>query len=186
MKYCSSCGEKVNWLVPKGDSRPRYVCPACDVIHYQNPRMVVGSLPVWGDKVLLCRRAIEPKYGLWTLPGGFMENGESLAEAAARETLEEANARIAIQDIYTLHSLAYINQVHIFFRAQLLDLDFSPGEESLETQLFSEHEIPWDLIAFRPVKYTLEKYFKERSSGMFTVLNADLAVPVGGSGFGAK
>jgi ADP-ribose pyrophosphatase YjhB (NUDIX family) len=168
MKYCSACGAAVELRVPDDDSRLRHICTACGIIHYQNPKMVIGSIPEWEDKVLLCRRAIEPRHGLWTLPGGFMENGESTAQAAIRETLEEANAHIALGDLYSMYSLPYIDQVHMLFRAKLLDLDFSPGPESLEVRLFSEAEIPWDELAFRPVRFSLEHYFAERNSGAFT------------------
>jgi ADP-ribose pyrophosphatase YjhB (NUDIX family) len=129
--------------------------------------MVIGSIPEWEDKILMCRRAIEPRYGLWTLPGGFMENGETTTEAAIRETAEEANARIAIGDPYSMYSLPYINHVNILFRAKLLDMDFSPGSESLEVKLFTEAEIPWDEIAFRPIKLSLELYFADRLKGHF-------------------
>lgn len=177
MRFCSVCGAAVELRVPDDDSRPRHVCTACGIIHYQNPKMVIGSIPEWEDKVLLCRRAIEPRYGLWTLPGGFMENGESTSQAAIRETLEEANARIALGDLYSMYSLPYIDQVHMLFRAKLLDLDFRPGSESLEVRLFSEAEIPWDEIAFRPVRFTLEHYFAERSSGAFRFHIGELPPP---------
>lgn len=167
MKFCTACGAAVELRVPVDDTRPRHVCTACGIIHYQNPKMVIGSIPAWEDKVLLCRRAIEPRYGLWTLPGGFMENGESTGAAAIRETLEEACARIEIIDLYSMYSLPYIDQVHLFFRARLLDLDFAPGQESLEVRLFTEAEIPWDHLAFRPVRYSLEHYFAERDTGAF-------------------
>lgn len=169
MKYCSSCGAAVELRTPIDDNRARHICTACGIIHYRNPRMVIGSIPQWEDKVLLCRRAIEPCYGLWTLPGGFMENGESTADAARRETLEEANARVEIIDLYSMYSLPHIDQVHMMFRARLLDLDFSPGQESLEVKLFTEAEIPWDELAFRPVRYSLEHYFAERNSGTFSL-----------------
>jgi ADP-ribose pyrophosphatase YjhB (NUDIX family) len=177
MKYCSACGAAVEFRIPADDNRARHICTACNMIHYQNPRMVIGSIPQWEDKVLLCRRAIEPQYGKWTLPGGFMENGESTAQAAIRETLEEACARIAIIDLYSMYSLPYINQVHLLFRAELLDLNFGPGQESLEVKLFSETEIPWDELAFRPVRYSLEHYFAERGKGQFTLHTGEL-VPV--------
>ncbi|MDD4928270.1 MAG: NUDIX hydrolase [Gallionella sp.] len=167
MKYCPACGAAVELRIPADDTRPRHVCTACGIIHYQNPRMIIGSIPAWEDKVLLCRRAIEPRYGMWTLPGGFMENGESTEGAAIRETEEEACARIEIIDLYSMYSLPYIDQVHMFFRARLLDLDFAPGQESLEVKLFSEAEIPWDELAFRPVRYSLEHYFSERDTGAF-------------------
>ena len=175
MNYCSACGAPVALSIPADDNRPRHICTVCGITHYLNPKLVVASLPVWEDKVLLCRRAIEPRYGLWTLPGGFMENGESTADAAIRETREEACARIEIIDFYAMYSLRYINQVHLIFRAQLLDLDFEPGIESLEVKLFSEAHIPWNEIAFRPVKYSLAHYFSERSSGQFKVHVESLA-----------
>lgn len=177
MKFCSACGATVELRIPADDNRLRHICTVCGIIHYQNPKMVIGSLPVWEDKVLLCRRAIEPRYGLWTLPGGFMENGESTTEAAIRETLEEANARIEIDDLYSMYSLPYVNQVNLLFRARLLDLDFGPGEESLEVRLFSEAEIPWDELAFRPVRYTLEHYFAERSHGAYRLHIGELTAP---------
>ena len=167
MKFCSECGSAVALRVPEGDHLPRHVCPGCGTIHYQNPKMVVGCIPEWEGKVLLCRRAIEPKYGLWTLPAGFMENGETTLEGAARETWEEAGARIEIGSLYSLFNLPDINQVYLMFRARLLDLDFQPGIESLETRLFTEAEIPWDEIAFRTVRTTLEHYFSDRRSGSF-------------------
>jgi len=168
INYCPSCGAAVELRCPDDDNRPRHICTACGTIHYQNPNMVIGSIPEWEDKILLCRRAIEPRHGLWTLPGGFMENGESTTEAAIRETLEEANARIEIGDLYSMYSLPYINQVHLLFRARLLDLDFGPGPESLEVRLFAENEIPWDEIAFRPIKYSLEHYFADRRKNHFS------------------
>ena len=167
MNFCSECGSAVALRVPDGDHLPRHVCPDCGTIHYQNPKMVVGCIPEWEDKVLLCRRAIEPKYGLWTLPAGFMENGETTLEGAARETWEEAGARIETGGLYTLYNLPHINQVYLMFRARLLDLDFQPGIESLEVRLFTEAEIPWDDIAFRTVRATLEQYFSDRRGGSF-------------------
>jgi ADP-ribose pyrophosphatase YjhB (NUDIX family) len=169
MKYCPACGATVELRIPADDNRERHICTVCGMIHYQNPRMVICTIPAWEDKVLLCRRAIEPRHGLWTLPGGFMENGESTAQAAIRETLEEACARVEIIDLYSMYSLPYINQVHMVFRAHLLDLDFAPGPESLEVRLFSESQIPWGELAFRPVKYSLEHYFAERCSGTFSL-----------------
>ena len=177
MKFCSACGATVELRVPDDDNRIRHICTACGIIHYQNPKMVIGSIPEWEDKILLCRRAIEPRHGLWTLPGGFMENGESTAQAAVRETQEEANARIELGDLYSMYSLPYINQVHMLFRARLLDLDFGPGPESLEVKLFSEAEIPWDEIAFRPVRLSLEHYFAERKNGTFTFHTGELVPP---------
>lgn len=174
MKYCSHCGAPVSHRIPPGDNRHRYICDACGTIHYENPRMVVGCLPVWEDKVLLCRRAIEPRYGLWTLPAGFMENGETTAEGALRETLEEAGARVEIDSLYTLVNIPDIDQVYLLFLARLLDLDFAAGEESLEVALFAEADIPWDRIAFRTVQKTLEHYFEDRRKGGFPLHFVDL------------
>jgi len=165
MKYCSDCGTPIDLRIPAGDTFLRHVCPACNAIHYQNPKMIVGCIPEWEDKILLCRRAIEPRHGFWTLPAGFMENAETLVEAASRETLEEATARVKIGELYAIYNLPHINQVHILFRAQLLDLNFKPGIESLEVRLFSEHEIPWDTLAFRVIREPLKRYFKERRQG---------------------
>jgi len=178
MKYCSACGAPVELRQPPDDNRPRYICTTCTTIHYQNPNMVIGAIPEWEDgRILLCRRAIEPRHGLWTLPAGFMENGETTAEAAVRETLEEANARIAIGELYSMYNLPYINQVYLLFRARLLDLDFSPGPESLEVELFEERNIPWDELAFRPVRFTLQRYFEERKTGHFLFRMSDLTAP---------
>ena len=171
MKFCTQCGNAVTHRIPEGDNRARYVCDSCDEIHYQNPRIIAGCLPVHEDRVLLCRRAIEPRSGLWTLPAGFLENGETVAEGATRETREEANASVKIVDLYTLFSLPHISQVYMFYLAHLTDLDFSPGEETLETRLFSEHEIPWDELAF-PVFASEDakegmKAFKEKRKANF-------------------
>tara|TARA_R110002110_G_scaffold89303_1_gene232633 strand:- start:4303 stop:4869 length:567 start_codon:yes stop_codon:yes gene_type:complete len=167
MNFCTQCGEKLSYIIPHDDDRARYVCDACGHIHYQNPLIVVVTIPCHEDKVLMCKRAIEPRYGRWTLPGGFMENDETTHEGALRETREEANARVRLHDIYTLYSLPHINQVHLFFRSELLDLDFSAGDETMEVKLFSEEEIPWDEIAFMPVQATLEHYFRDRKKNHF-------------------
>lgn len=169
MKYCSQCGAPLRIEIPPGDNRPRHVCPSCGAIHYQNPKMVVGCIPEWEDRILLCRRAIEPRYGLWTLPAGFMENGETTAEGAARETLEEAGARVDVLGLYSMISLPDINQVYLVFRARLLHLDFIHGEESLEARLFSEQEMPWEQMAFRTIQHTLERYFADRRAGTFSL-----------------
>lgn len=155
----------------------RHVCNACNTIHYRNPKLVVGSLPVWDDQVLLCRRAIEPRQGFWTLPAGFMENNESMADAATRETLEEAQARVELDGLFTLVSIPYISQVHVIYRARLLDLGFAPGVESLEVALFREDEIPWDELAFRSVALTLRHFFDDRRLGSFGVHGSSLAPP---------
>ncbi|MGD2119274.1 MAG: NUDIX hydrolase [Chromatiales bacterium] len=167
MNFCSHCGETVTLLIPAGDNRPRHVCQACGAIHYQNPKIVTGCIPVRDDRVLLCKRAIEPRYGLWTLPAGFMENGESSQQGAAREAAEEANARLRVTQLYTTFNLPHINQVYLFFLSDLLDEDFSAGDESLEVALFEEADIPWDELAFPVVTETLRLFFADRRQGEF-------------------
>lgn len=167
MNFCSQCGAPVQVLIPEGDNRPRHVCTRCGVIHYQNPKMVVGCVPEWQGRLLLCKRAIEPRYGFWTLPAGFMENGETTAEGAVRETLEEAGARVEVLELFTLINVPDINQVYLMYRASLRDLDFDPGEESLEVALFDEAAIPWEEIAFRTVRETLRYWFEDRRAGGF-------------------
>jgi ADP-ribose pyrophosphatase YjhB (NUDIX family) len=170
MKFCSICGsEQIELRIPDGDNLARHVCGACGEIHYQNPKVVVGCLPVHGRQVLLCRRAIEPRYGLWTLPAGFLENGETISAGAVRETLEEASARVELAELYTLISLPYINQVYVMFRARLTDLDFGPGPESLEVRLFDEAEVPWEQLAFRTITRTLRNFYLDRKLGAFGV-----------------
>jgi len=177
INYCSNCGAAVSLRIPPGDSLPRHVCDQCGSIHYRNPRLVVGALPVWEDKVLLCRRAIEPRSGMWTLPAGFMENGETVAQAALRETREEANANVSLGDMFTMISVPHINQVHVVYRATLIDLTFSAGEETLEVRLFDESEIPWNEIAFRTIAITLQHFFADRRSGVFGFHPGDLSPP---------
>jgi ADP-ribose pyrophosphatase YjhB (NUDIX family) len=177
LKFCATCGAPVALKIPPGDNLPRYVCDACGTIHYQNPRMVIGCIPEWEDRVLLCRRAIEPRYGLWTMPAGFMENGETVAQAALRETLEEANARVELGELFTLLSVPHVNQVHIFYRGRLLDLEFAPGAESLEVALFPEDRIPWERLAFRTISTTLSHYFADRKAGAFGFHSGDIIAP---------
>jgi len=168
MKFCSHCGsDRISLGIPQGDHVPRYVCAACGTVHYQNPKVVVGCLPEWEDEVLLCRRAIEPRQGLWTLPAGFLENNETLHAGAARETLEEARARVEVGALYTMISLPQISQVYVIFRARLVDLDFGPGPESLDVRLFREDQIPWEELAFRTIGRTLRNYFLDRKQGAF-------------------
>jgi ADP-ribose pyrophosphatase YjhB (NUDIX family) len=167
IQHCNVCGAKVDFRVPAGDTHSRAVCPSCGHIQYQNPKVVVGTVPVWDDRILICRRAIEPRHGKWTLPAGFMENSETAPEGAAREALEEANARVEVEQLYTLFSVPHISQVYVFFRARLLDLDFSPGIESLEVKLAREDEIPWDELAFASVRRTLGHFYEDRRSGVF-------------------
>ena len=164
---CTACGVPVVHCIPPGDSRVRAVCPACGTIQYENPKIVVGCIPVWEDRVLLCRRAIEPRYGYWTLPAGFMENGESTAAGAARETLEEAGARVHDLQAFTLIDVPYVHQVHLYFIAQLSDLAFSSGDESLETRLYAEKDVPWKELSFRTVIETLRHFYADRAKGSF-------------------
>ena len=158
-----------------GDTRERAVCPACDTIHYENPLNVVGTVPYWGDKVLLCKRNIEPAWGKWTLPAGFMELGESTLQGAARETDEEAGAQIEMEGLLTVMSVPRVGQVHLYYLARLLSDQFDPGHETIEARLFSQQEIPWDEIAFRTVRETLLRYFEDRSRGTFSVHSFDVA-----------
>jgi ADP-ribose pyrophosphatase YjhB (NUDIX family) len=167
MKFCSNCGAPVALRVPPGDTLPRHVCDACHAIHYQNPRLVVGCIVEWEDRILLCRRAIEPRHGLWTVPAGYMENGETTFDGAMRETLEEANARVEIGPLFALYNIPHINQVYILFRARLLDPDIRAGAETLEVRLFAEPDIPWDEIAFATVRNTLTHYYSDRKQGEF-------------------
>jgi len=169
LNFCSQCGSALTHRVPDNDDRPRYVCDACNTIHYQNPRMVVGCLPTWEDRILLCRRAIEPRRGFWTLPAGFMENGETTLQGALRETWEEACARVENVQLYRLFDLPHINQVYLFYRAELVGGEFGIGPESLETRLFAEHEIPWQALAFPIMHDTLRDFLAERQSGAYTV-----------------
>lgn len=174
IKHCKACGSPTAYVVPADDSLERATCTICQTIHYENPLNVVGTLPVWQDKVLLCRRNIEPRYGLWTLPAGFMELHETTEEGAVRETTEEAGARVELQGLYTLMNVVAVGQVHFFYRARLLDTDFAPGPETIEAQLFAEHEVPWEELAFRTVRQTLEHFFADRRRGQYALLCADI------------
>jgi ADP-ribose pyrophosphatase YjhB (NUDIX family) len=174
IKHCRACGSPVNYVVPADDNRERAVCTACGTIHYENPLNVVGTVPVWGDRVLLCRRNIEPRYGLWTLPAGFMELGETTAEGAIRETDEEAGARIELEGLFTVLNVVRVGQVHFYYRARLLDDRFDPGPETIEARLFTEQEIPWDQLAFKTVRETLRHYFTDRAQGQFRIHTADI------------
>lgn len=168
MRFCCHCGARLVQQIPPGDDRERDVCPQCGSIHYQNPKVIAGCIAEWQGKILLCRRAIEPRHGLWTLPAGFMELGETLEDAARRETLEEARAEVRLVGLHTLISLPQLSQVYVFFRAQLLEGRHAPGQESLETQLFCEAEIPWQELAFTTVRQALQTYFEDRKQGSFS------------------
>jgi ADP-ribose pyrophosphatase YjhB (NUDIX family) len=175
IKHCKNCGSAVTYRIPDdGDTKERAVCPACGTIHYENPLNVVGTVPHLGDQVLLCKRNIEPRWGKWTLPAGFMELGETTAEGAARETDEEAGAQFEMEDLFTVMNVARVGQVHLFYRARLLSDQFNPGHETIEARLFNEADIPWDEIAFKTVKETLQRYFADRRTGQYPVHNIDI------------
>jgi ADP-ribose pyrophosphatase YjhB (NUDIX family) len=175
IKHCKACGGEARYSIPPDDNRERATCTVCGTVHYENPLNVVGTVPVWNDKVLLCLRNIEPRKGYWTLPAGFMELGETTAEGALRETVEEAGARIDLQGLFTLLNVVRVGQVHLFYRAALRDTDFAPGPETIEARLFREDEIPWDDLAFRTVRETLLRFFEDRKRGEFGVHCADIS-----------
>ena len=165
MKFCSNCGHAVESKIPDGDHLPRFVCPSCATVHYDNPRIIAGCIPEWNGKLLLCRRAIEPRRGFWTLPAGFMENGEAVQDAAAREAQEEALADVAIGSLAAIVNVIRAHQVHIMFRARLLNTNFGVGPESLEVALYDEEDIPWPEIAFLSVDFALKRYLEDRRAG---------------------
>ena len=174
MKHCSQCGASVEIRIPEGDTRERHVCATCGQIHYSNPRMVVGCIAEWEGKILLCKRAIQPRQGYWTLPAGFLEHGETTEQGAARETLEEACAQVDLYAPFALFSVPHIGQVHLFFRARMLAPEFAAGEESLEVALFDEPQIPWEELAFPTVRETLSRYFEDRTRGRWRMHSATL------------
>lgn len=178
MKYCSHCAAKVSLKIPPGDRLPRYMCDRCGAVHYQNPKLVVGCIPEWQGRVLLCRRAIDPRSGLWTIPAGFMENGESLEQAAMRETREEALADVKIVAPLALLSIPHISQVYVVFRARLLEPKFGAGDESREVLLFDESELPWEALAFPVVHRALEYFFADRRQGAFEVHTGAVTIPL--------
>lgn len=186
MKYCPACASPIVIQIPADDTRERHVCPACGTIHYQNPKMVVGSIPIWekdGEvSVLLCKRAIEPRYGYWTLPAGFMENNETSSQGAQRETQEEAGANIDLHELFSILNVPHVNQVHLFYRATLLDVNYLAGTESLDVQLFTEQEIPWKEIAFPTVSHTLKFLFEDlakiKQGGAFALHAHDIFKPM--------
>jgi ADP-ribose pyrophosphatase YjhB (NUDIX family) len=175
IKHCRNCGAAVVYRVPDdGDTRERAVCPACDTIHYENPLNVVGTVPYWGEQVLLCKRNIEPRWGKWTLPAGFMELAETTKGGAARETDEEAGAKFEMEGLQAVLSVAAVGQVHLYYRAKLVSDRFDPGHETIEARLFTEAEIPWEELAFKTVKETLLCFFEDRRRGRFEVHNIDI------------
>ena len=183
LKHCRVCGTAVILRLPDdGDTKERAVCPACKTVHYENPLNVVGTVPIWeegGDggkvQVLLCKRNIEPRWGKWTLPAGVMEMGETTAEGAARETDEEAGAKFEMQGLFSIINVVRVGQVHFFYRAKLVSTMFNPGHETMEARLFSEVDIPWEELAFRTVKETLERYFADRRAGHFDIHAVDIS-----------
>jgi len=186
MKFCSECAQPVSFIVPPDDNRPRFVCGNCGAIHYQNPKLVVGSIPVWQEdgemRILLCKRAIEPRHGYWTLPAGFMENGETTEQAAMRETVEEAGANIELHKLFSLVNVPHVHQVHLFYRATLRDLDYAAGAESLEVKMFSAADIPWEEIAFPTVTHTLQMFLADheivRGGGDYGFHTLDILKPL--------
>jgi ADP-ribose pyrophosphatase YjhB (NUDIX family) len=174
IKHCKVCGGVAVYAVPADDNRERATCTVCATVHYENPINVVGTVPVWGEQVLLCRRNIEPRFGFWTLPAGFMEMGETSAEGAVRETVEEAGAHIELQALFTVLNVVRVGQLHLYYRARLLDTDLNPGPETIEARLFREDEIPWDELAFRTVRETLRCYFEDRRKGQFGFHSSDI------------
>ena len=174
IRFCRACGSEVSYRIPADDNRERAVCTACGTIHYENPTNVVGTVPVWGDQVLLCKRAIEPRYGLWTLPAGFLELGETTAQGAIRETIEEAGAQIELGALFSVLDVPRVGQVHLFYLATMTSTALDPGSETLEARLFREDEIPWDQIAFRTVRETLQFFFTDRRRAHFEFHVADI------------
>jgi ADP-ribose pyrophosphatase YjhB (NUDIX family) len=176
IRHCKQCGTTVTYRLPDdGDTRERAICPACHTVHYENPLNVVGTIPIWNDQVLLCKRNIEPRLGKWTLPAGFMELGETIMQGAARETQEEAGAQFQMLELFSIMNVVRVGQVHFFFRAQLTSPDFDPGHETQEARLFAEQDIPWDDIAFRTVRETLRCYFADRARGHYSLHQIDIA-----------
>ena len=174
IQHCRVCGQRTAYRVPDGDNRERAVCSACGEVHYENPLNVVGTLPVWGAQVLLCRRNIEPRFGMWTLPAGFMELGETAAQGALRETDEEAGAHIELQQLFTMLNVVRVGQVHLFYLARMLDTHLAPGPETIEARLFDEADVPWEELAFRTVRTTLEHFFADRRRGRFELHTGDI------------
>ena len=181
MNFCSNCAAPITVRIPTGDDRPRYVCDVCQTVHYDNPKMVVGCIVEWKERILLCRRAIEPRHGFWTTPAGYLENGETLSEGAKREVFEEAQADVEILSPFALLELTHVNQMYLIFRSRLLDRNVGPTAESSEVGLFKEAEIPWDEIAFPSIRNSLRLYFEDRSTGRFG-FHMGVILPLGEGG----
>lgn len=169
MNYCSQCGQPVRLKTPQGETLPRFVCEACNTIHYQNPKIVAGCIPEWEGKVLLCQRAIEPRTGFWTFPAGFMELNESTEDAAARETLEEANAAVDLTGLFALFTLTRVSQVYVVYRGKVRDGQFGIGAESSDAKLIEIDDIPWDNLAFPVIQEILQRYVEDHRNGAFGV-----------------
>ena len=174
IRHCRACGAPTTYRTPVDDNRERAVCTVCETVHYENPLNVVGTVPVWEGRVLLCLRNIEPRKGFWTLPAGFMELGETTEQGALRETIEEAGAEVALEPLFTVLNVPHVGQLHLYSRARMLSDRLDPGPETIEARLFDEHEIPWNQLAFLTVKFTLERFFSDRRSGRFQTHTADI------------
>ncbi|MDH5473221.1 MAG: NUDIX hydrolase [Gammaproteobacteria bacterium] len=174
MNYCSHCGSSLIYTIPDGDSLHRHVCQQCDTIHYQNPKIITGTIPEWDNKILLCKRAIEPRHGLWTLPAGFMENNETTIEGALRESREEANADLSNLSLFCVFSIPHISQVYMIYRGDINNGHASPGAESLDVNFFNENTIPWSEMAFPVITETLKLYYKDKRNGIFKTHTGDI------------
>ena len=174
MKYCNQCGAELSYRIPQDDDRSRFICDVCGIIHYENPKMVVGCILEMGNRVLFCRRSIQPRYGKWTIPAGYLENGETVEAGARRETFEEAGAKVEALKPFGIYNLTFVNQIYLIFRGQLVDNTYHVGDESLEVRLFKEDEVPWDDLAFPVIRETLRDYYKDRSNRHFTIHMGDI------------
>jgi ADP-ribose pyrophosphatase YjhB (NUDIX family) len=174
MKYCSQCGHELTSKIPPGDDRLRHVCTACGMVHYQNPKVVVGCIPRWEEQILICRRDIEPRSGYWTLPAGYLENGETLAAGAVRETREETGAEVTDLSLYRIYDIVHVNQVYIMFLATLKAPTFHPTIESSEVKLISPGRIPWDELAFPVITQTLQDFVNDQPSNSFSFANKQI------------
>lgn len=175
INYCTQCANPLARIIPPDDNRVRDVCLQCGSVHYQNPRNVVGVVPIWGDKILLCKRAIEPRYNTWTLPAGFMELKESTAEGAMREADEEAGAHLELGELFTVIDVPEAGQVHLYYLATVTSPELNPGPESLDAKFFALDEIPWDNLSFKTVSTTIEHYLADRQKGHFSVHHYSLS-----------
>ncbi len=174
IKFCSQCGSPMEERIPEDDDHVRAACTRCPHVHYENPTMVVGTIPVFKDQILMCKRNIEPRKGKWTLPAGYLENQESVQDGATRETLEETRAKVRIVEPYRLFNILFVDQIYFMFRAELLSEEFGPTSESTEVRLFKETEIPWDEIAFEVIRQTLVDFFQDQKKGQFAFGVKDL------------